>query len=492
MKKQKKNQISSASTLLFLWKSISKRIKSVKIIIGENMEKKRLISIGIIVFLLLVGILTIILINNRTVLTITLDINPSMEIHLGKNEKVRNIIALNEDAKELINKDLNGKSIEEVFGTIAEKVIKKDYIEDGKVIILISFKGKENKEKINEVINKSFQEKKFATEIIVIENITKEDEKFAKKNHITPAKAAYIQSITKENEKISTTSLLDKSIKELQETQKTGRYCEEGYHLEGHFCSREIGVAATSTGKICPTGYYEYEEKCYLEVPSEEGNELVCREGFLLEDNQCIHRETASLEEEYTCERGELLRKGDVSPVGAIDNDKMYCIDKSTGQEPTLRCLTINHIMIEGKCYVGPAPVINGGCLNGDPLVNGGCYSPDDGDQWVCPNGQIYEKSKDIYVDLCPDTFTYLEPTITGYTCPKDFTQEEDQCVKIEKEETRHNKYCPTGYTMLENERCIDQSQTAEKEDGLVCLQENTRLKDNQCILYETIDAKHS
>ena len=62
------------------------------------MKKKIIISI-IICLILLTGILGFIIWNNRTVSTITLDINPSIEIKLNRKEQVKSITALNDDAK---------------------------------------------------------------------------------------------------------------------------------------------------------------------------------------------------------------------------------------------------------------------------------------------------------------------------------------------------------------------------------------------------------
>ena len=468
-----------------------KKTESVKMIIGDDMKKKKIIVISIL-SIILIAIAAVILTHNSKILKVTLDINPSIEIYFTKEEKVKKVVALNEDAKELISDGLKGKPLEKVFSTIVEKIIEKDYIEEDRVVILLSFKGKVDQEKIQRELEKDFHEKEIITEIIVIETITKEDEKLAKKYHITPAKASYIQSIMNENKNLSKENLSQKPIQELQETKMTGKYCEEGYQLEGDHCLKEIETFATSIGKVCPKGYYEQEDKCYLETPSEEGKELICSEGFLLQENKCVRILVTPLEARYNCEKGELLRKGDVNSIGSADNDKLYCIDKSTGVPPTLRCLISNHIIVNGECYVGPAPVINGGCLNGDLLQNGGCYSKDDGDQWQCPNGSIYEKSKGTYIDLCPDTFTYLEPTITGYQCPDGFKKTENECVKTETEEVRHSRLCQEGYTKTEDERCIDKNQEVEKEDGLVCLEKDTRLKNKKCIRYEIIDAKQA
>ena len=74
------------------------------------MKKKIIISI-IGCLILIIGIIGFIIWNNnRIVSTFTLDINPSIEINLDKNDKVKSVVALNEDAKGIIGKDLKGKT----------------------------------------------------------------------------------------------------------------------------------------------------------------------------------------------------------------------------------------------------------------------------------------------------------------------------------------------------------------------------------------------
>ena len=71
------------------------------------MKKKIVISI-IVVLILVIGIVSFILFNNSITTTITLDINPSIEITI-KEDKVDNIKALNKDAKKVLDKELKGK-----------------------------------------------------------------------------------------------------------------------------------------------------------------------------------------------------------------------------------------------------------------------------------------------------------------------------------------------------------------------------------------------
>ncbi len=57
----------------------------------------------IVILLLVLGVYVYIEhINNQIMSTITLDINPSIEINLNKDNKVISVIALNEDAKDIV------------------------------------------------------------------------------------------------------------------------------------------------------------------------------------------------------------------------------------------------------------------------------------------------------------------------------------------------------------------------------------------------------
>ena len=102
------------------------------------MKKKIIIPIGIVALFLVIGF--IIFDNNKIVSTITLDINPSIEINLTRNEKVKSVVALNEDAKEIVNGNLKGKSIDDTLKQITDNLIEKGYVaeENSLEIILYS------------------------------------------------------------------------------------------------------------------------------------------------------------------------------------------------------------------------------------------------------------------------------------------------------------------------------------------------------------------
>ena len=356
------------------------------------------------------------------------------------------------------------------------------------MILLYSIGDIENKD-VESIIRDSFGKEGIYTDIIVIKGITKEDEKLSKKYNISLSKASYINSILKDNKNIDVKALINNTVSELTETKNTGFYCDSGYIIDGSHCLKEISRESASTGEVCPRNYTEYNGVCYEEKGYEETNELICREGFTLNNDKCINTIEMDAEVEYSCSKGELVRdpkglkKGVETPI---------CVDKSSGVKPTLRCLSSSyHIVIDGKCYNGPAPTIDGGCPNGDTLVNGGCYSKDDEDQWVCTDGGIYHKSQDSVPEFCPETLTYIEPNIVKYSCQKDFKLKDNICIKEEIEEARHKNICTDGYTEVDG-RCINYNNKTDKVNGYKCDDENARLKGNMCITYSSLEAKHN
>ncbi|MBO4245345.1 MAG: hypothetical protein J5892_01240 [Bacilli bacterium] len=452
--------------------------------------KKKIMIITIIVIGLIIGVIGFICWNNRTVTTITVDINPSIKINLKKDNKVKSVIALNDDAKDIISKDLKGKNLDDAFEIIVNNLIEKEYITTEELVdVIIYTEGNVTNEEINRKISKTMGDNNIATNIIMIDTITKEDKEIAKKYNVSLGKAAYINTIIDENSNIKIEVLTDKSVSDLKESKVTGNYCEDGYTLEGDWCLKEIRREAASSGMICPAGYNDHDGICYAEIDSKESDELSCPGGFTLKDNKCISTNDMEANPEYACSKGELV----TDPVGLKRGIKTpVCVDKSTGKKPTLRCLlNPGHIMINGKCYNGPAPVINGGCPNGDTLRNGGCYSKDDEDQWQCPSGDIYEKSKGTYVELCPDTLTYITPTITGYTCPEGYTVKDKKCVHEDIVDPYHLRDCISGYTLTDSNRCVNYNKTVPKTEGLVCNNEDARVKNNMCVIYDVIEAKH-
>lgn len=450
------------------------------------MKKKVIIGVLIII---IIAIISYLFLFKEKYTIITLDINPSLELKVDKKEHVVDLTALNEDANVLIPNNYKNKNIDEVLMDISENIIKSIDNEGKEYVILLHIDGSVSEDKVNGKIVSLFEERHMPVNVIV-PKVTKEDEKKAKELNITPAKAAYLNEVIKSNSNIKIEDIKDKPVNELNEMKDTGRYCDSGYTLDGDSCIKELRKQAAINGEICPNGYFDYEGICYEEVPSDETNKLTCRDDFILEGKNCVKKDIVEAEGDYTCTNGKLvtnpegLKRGINPPI---------CVDYSKAEKPKLRCLNNpGHIMIDGKCYNGPAPLINGGCPGADKPINGGCYSLDNEDQWQCSDGNIYEKSKGTYVEYCPETLIYTNPTISNYRCRDDFKLEGTKCVKNEIETALNERICKDGYTLVNHDRCIDKNKKASKEIGYFCDMPDSRLKDNTCIIYERIEAKHN
>jgi len=302
--------------------------------------KKKIIISSVVVLVLILGIIGFYIWDNRVISTITLDINPSVEINLKRGNKVKSIKALNSDAKDIIS-GVKGKKLDKALETLTNNVIEKGYANEGEVVILISSDGNVKNKTIEETLKSSFDKKNIPVEVITIKNITKEDEELAKKYNITPAKASYIKSVVKENEHLEIKDLIDKSVKELNYTKESGLYCNPGYNLDGDRCYKEIERISASNGEVCPAEYNEYNGKCYHETGTVEGKNYTCPEGRTLKDNKCVIREVEEAFKEMVCKDGYQFIDG-----------RCLNLNMTKDKQPGLVCNGDNTRLINDKCVV--------------------------------------------------------------------------------------------------------------------------------------------
>ncbi len=454
--------------------------------------KRKIIILIIICLLLLGGAIGFIIYNNKMISTITLDINPSIEIKASKDDKVISVKALNNDAKDLITNDYKNKSINEVLTNISDKIIEKIDNEGKEYVILLHTEGKISTDKVSEKIYSLFEERNMAVNVIV-PIVTKDDEKKAKELGITPAKAAYLNEVTKSNSNINIKEAKDKPISELKEMKETGLYCDEGYSLDGSTCTKEISKQAATFGNVCPNGYYDFEGICYEEVPSDETDKLLCNDSFELKDNNCVRIESIDAKpSKYSCPKGEAKTRYELGLTGQNDGDAndMVCVDLSNAKHPVSPCETndgTEYTVSGGKCYWHRAPVIESGCP-GKINVGGTCW--DDASNILICEGYRDGKRYSSRSEYCEHSISYTSPNITEYECPDNYKLEGNKCIKEEIETPYHERTCKSGYTLVNNDRCINKNKTAEKETGYICDMPDSRLKGNECIILERIEAK--
>ena len=136
------------------------------------MKKKIVVSI-IVCLILIVGIGGFIIWNNnRIVSTVTLDINPSIEINLTRNEKVKSVVALNEDAKEIVDGNLKGKSIDDTLKQITDNLIEKGYVtEENFLEIILYSEGDISNKELETKLKETLEKKKIDSNIITINKV---------------------------------------------------------------------------------------------------------------------------------------------------------------------------------------------------------------------------------------------------------------------------------------------------------------------------------
>lgn len=193
------------------------------------MKKKIIIGVSILV-ILIIDVVLLFLLNKKgntnqpiekfddvAIYTITLDINPSIKIELNKDKKVINVIALNDDAKEIINEDFKGKTFEEEIEILSVNLNNKHLLEDATIIV-----SSENidEEELKSVINNSFQTKSITYDLI-IPKITETAKGNASKYNISEGKAAYLESIINENPKLNIEDIATFSVKEIYDKINT-------------------------------------------------------------------------------------------------------------------------------------------------------------------------------------------------------------------------------------------------------------------------------
>lgn len=442
--------------------------------------KKKIIIMIVILLLIICGVIAYFVFKDNSVSTITLDINPSMELKLDKEDKVIKVKALNVDAKKVISDDLKGLEYDEAIMIIINKVKDELEINDDRIVILINSTGELDKKKLQEKINDRVSEQELHVEVIVPNEITEEDKELAKKYDITEAKASYLNSIKKEHENVNIEEIVNRDITELSETERTGKTCPDDYKMDGDFCKKEINRVKAIYDKVCPEGYLGKDSKCYLEGGFTEGDTLTCMRDFTLKGTKCVREETAYLL--GRCEEG-----GDYR---VAEKECHYREDIGPGVE-YCRITPGEDLLYNGRC-LGRKPTINGGCLGSDKVISGWCYDTSANSgyeaEWKCPDGSLVShKDYANNGNTCyKDTF---KPALEFY-CEDGYTLENDKCYRREEDNAFLERKCNDGYTLVDNSMCLDLTKSKDLVDGYRCDDRNSKLVGDICIVYEVIDAK--
>ncbi len=201
---------------------------------------------------------------------VTIDINPSININLNKNNEVISVVPLNEDSKVVLEgMDYANKKIDDVLSSIMDNLQNHDYLNEENVTILINIDSQNNNlvNIVKDKINADLEEKKISANIIMQQvQETEELKEIAEKNNITISKAYYIQEQIKDDFNLSIEDFKDVSLSQIEE--KINTYKEEenqSNHQENNIPSNSgnasnhgnVGVGEKSMQDLYDEGFME-------------------------------------------------------------------------------------------------------------------------------------------------------------------------------------------------------------------------------------------
>lgn len=158
--------------------------------------------------------------DNTIVSTITLDINPSLEVNLNKDNIVVEVKALNEDSKKIVdNKSFAKEKLEVVMEKLIDSLKENNYLsnEDNTILINVDSNNSQLSDLVKNETNKILESKQIQVDIIMQQiEVTDELKKIASDNNITISKAYYINEQIKDNEDLSFEDFTNLSIEEIK------------------------------------------------------------------------------------------------------------------------------------------------------------------------------------------------------------------------------------------------------------------------------------
>ena len=239
--------------------------------------------------------------NYAVASTVSLDVNPSIEIQVNEKEKVLAVYALNNDAETVIgNMDFKGSSLEVTVNALIGAMLKNGYLSELSNSILISVEHGDQaksvalKEKLTQEVNSLLQTDTFSG--AVLSQTVSEDsrlQELAQTYGITMGKAQLIQQITDLEPMYNFSSLVPLSINELNLLLSSKQTLPENIDSVGT-ASTEKYIGAQKAQEIALThANVQTDAAQLLEV------KLDCDDGVMIYEVEFI---SAGFEYEYEIE----------------------------------------------------------------------------------------------------------------------------------------------------------------------------------------------
>lgn len=184
--------------------------------------------------------------------TVSLDVNPSVVIEVNKQEKVLEVLPLNEEGRH-ITKDLDfkGSTLDVTVNALVGSMLRNGYLDDLANSILVSVDNKDTKtaaalqKRLAEEINNWLTTESFSGAVLsqTVEQDT-ELETLAETYGITVGKAQLIRRITAQNNAYTFESLVNLTINELNLLSESGKLHLENVSATGNASDKKyVGEA---------------------------------------------------------------------------------------------------------------------------------------------------------------------------------------------------------------------------------------------------------
>lgn len=160
--------------------------------------------------------------KNLVETTITIDVNPSFEIQLNKEEEVKSVIGINEDGKKIVEQaEFKDKNLKHTVETLMQVVEKNGYFKK-KSAVLVSVQNKEEEaaqgmeKKLKKQIKKTLESSETKPKVYAqLVRPDKEIEEVAKSYQISKGRATFICNMIKKDCEWKLEELGSMSIEEL-------------------------------------------------------------------------------------------------------------------------------------------------------------------------------------------------------------------------------------------------------------------------------------
>ncbi len=186
-------------------------------------SKKTMMLFGMIASVIVLGVWVGIYLKSPSKV-ISLDINPSMEIHTNQLGQVVFVEPVNEDAKQVMaGYQLTDHNLENVINDIVDRLLLAGYLtspDTNEIMISGDASGSSATlvGKINTTITDYLNEKHLEVKVLQQKlDVDKEDIEEAHANHISVGKMAMINKLVENNKELSVEELSDASVKQLMQ-----------------------------------------------------------------------------------------------------------------------------------------------------------------------------------------------------------------------------------------------------------------------------------